>query len=119
MPKEPQDRKPKKADGFSFTANGRTYKLPNLTEKAADSIPAGLTMDAVMEPEDETVQLRLALATLQAAGPSDAAMKALRSLGTTTMLEVVGAWMGELGGSSPSSESTEEPLSTTSEAASA
>jgi hypothetical protein len=116
--KTPQDRKSKDA-GHAFTVAGKTYRLPPVSEEAASSIPGGVTMDAIMSPEDNTAQLRLALATLEAVKPTPAAMTALRSLGTTEMLTVVGEWMGESGGSSESSETTGEPSSTTSVAASA
>jgi hypothetical protein len=116
--KTPQDRKAKD-EGYSFTVAGKKYRLPPVSEEAASSIPGGVTMDAVLNPDDNTAQLRLALATLEAVKPTPAAMKALRSLGTTEMLTVVGEWMGESGGSSESSENTEEPSSTTSAAASA
>lgn len=112
--KTPQDRKTKSDEHFTFTVAGKKHKLPFITEAAANLIPGGVTMDAVLEPDNETVQLRLALVTLQAVKPAPAALTALRSLGTPEMLEVVGAWMGESGRSSGSSETTVEPSSTTS-----
>lgn len=99
--KAPQDHK-SKDDTFTFTVGSKTYKLPNLSETAADSIPGDVTYAAVMEPENDMAQLRLAFASLEAAEPTEAAMKALKSLSTTKMLEVVGEWMGKAGGSSQS-----------------
>lgn len=97
--KAPQDHKAKD-EGYSFTVGAKTYKLPNLSETAADAIPGEVTYAAVMEPDNDMAQLRLAFASLEAAKPSEAAMKALKSLPTTRMLEVVGEWMGKAGGSS-------------------
>lgn len=115
--KQPQDRKAKAQDGFAFTVAGRQFKLPLISERAAAKVPGGITMDAVLEPDDDTIQMRLGLAMLQAVEPTPAAMKALRSLDTEKMLTVISEWMGKSGGSSDSSESTGEPSSTTSEAA--
>jgi hypothetical protein len=95
----PQDHKAKD-EGYSFTVGTKTFKLPNLSETAADSIPGEVTYAAVMEPDNDMAQLRLAFASLEAAKPSEAALKALKSLPTTRMLEVVGEWMGKAGGSS-------------------
>lgn len=97
--KTPQDRKPKDA-GYRFTVAGKTHTLPSVGEDSLSSIPGSITYDAVMRPEDQMAQMRLALATLEAAKPSKAAMEALRSLPTDQMLEHVGAWMGESSGSS-------------------
>ena len=99
--KAPQDHKAKD-EAFSFVAAGKTYKLPNLSESAAEGIPGEVTYAAVMEPDNHMAQLRLAFATLEAVKPSAAAMKALKSLPTPEMLEVVGEWMGKAGGSSES-----------------
>lgn len=99
MATAPQDHK-KKGDGYQFVAAGKTYTLPALSEEAAESLPGEVTYAAIMRPDDDMAQLRLALATLEAAKPTDAAMKALRSLSTKEMLEVVAAWMGKAGSSS-------------------
>lgn len=99
--KAPQDHKAKD-EGYSFTVGTKTYKLPSLGENAADNIPGDITYAAVMDPDNDMAQLRLAFASLEAAKPSEAAMKALRSLPTARMLEVVGEWMGKAGGSSES-----------------
>ena len=96
--KAPADHK--KPGQFPFTVAGKKYVLPTITEAVAEGIDGGVTMDAVMAPDDPAVQMRLAFATLLAAKPSPAALKALRSLPSTRMLEIVGEWMGESGGSS-------------------
>lgn len=94
----PQDRKPK-AGGHKFTVQGKTYTLPAISEESASAIPGEITYAAIMRPEDEMAQMRLGLATLEAAKPSEAALTALKSLPTGEMLEVIGAWMGESSGS--------------------
>lgn len=99
--KTPQDRKPKADGSHKFTVKGKTYTLPAISENSAETIPGEITYAAVMEPENQMMQLRLAFASLEAAKPSEAAMKALKSLPTSEMLEIVGAWMG---GSSDSSD---------------
>lgn len=98
--KTPADHKAKAEAGHRFTAAGKTYTLPPLAEDAAGIIPGDITYAAIMQPDNDFAQMRLALATLEAAKPSDAAMKALRSLPTKEMLEVVSAWMGESSSSS-------------------
>lgn len=97
--KTPQDRKPK-GGGHQFTVKGKTYTLPRPDEGAMDRIPGELTYAAVMNPDDEMTQMRLAFVTLEAAKPSAAALAALKSLSTSEMLKVVGEWMGESSGSS-------------------
>lgn len=100
MPTTPQDHKPKKGTGYKFTVEGKTYTLPMLTEEASTSVPGGVTMDLMMDPDNPQAQLAMAFASLKACNPSPAALAALRSLPTVEMLEVVGAWMGESSGSS-------------------
>lgn len=97
--KTPQDHKSKDG-GHPFTVGGKTYKLPPVSEDAAASIPGEVTYDAIMRPDNEMAQMRLALSMLEACGPSASAKKALLSLSTKEMLEVVGSWMGESSGSS-------------------
>lgn len=97
--KTPADHKAKNA-GHKFTVGGKTYTLPFVNEDAASNIPGKITYAAVMTPDDDMAQMRLALATLEAAKPTPAALDALQSLPTKEMLEVVGAWMGESSGSS-------------------
>lgn len=103
---------------FTFEHDGKTYALPHLSEKDALNIPGGITEDAIMEPESEMAQMRLALASLEAVQPSDEARRALRSMSTGKMFETVMTWMGESEGSSVLPASTVEPSSTTSAPAS-
>jgi hypothetical protein len=101
MTTTPQDRKPKADAPFSFKgADGKSYTLPKMTEAAAETLPGEITFNAVMNPDDSMAQMRLALASLEACKPAPKAMTALKSLGTSAMLEVVGSWMGESSGSS-------------------
>lgn len=95
----PQDRKTRD-NGYRFTVAGKSYTLPNVGEDAAANIPGEITYAAVMDPDNEMVQMRLAFATLEAAKPTPAALAALKSLPTSEMLEHVGAWLGESSGSS-------------------
>lgn len=94
----PQDHK--KSDVFAFTVKGKKHVLPKITEATASKVPGGVTVDAVMYPDDGTVQMRLALFMLSAVDAKPEAMKALRSLPTDEMLEVVTNWMGESSASS-------------------
>ena len=63
--KAPADHK--KPGQFPFTVAGKKYVLPTITEAVAEGIDGGVTMDAVMAPDDPAVQMRLAFATLLAA----------------------------------------------------
>lgn len=102
--KQPTDRKPKAAEqGFTFTHQGKTYRLPEATEETALAIPAELTMDALERPDDQLAETRLALAMLRAAKPSDAAMAALRAMSTGDMVRTLGRWMGDEPGESAGS----------------
>ena len=98
--KTPQDRKPKADAGHPFTVKGKSYRLPPLSETGAMSVPGEVTFAAVMNPGDEFAQMRLAIANLEAAKPTPAAMAALKSLPTGEMLKVVMEWLGEQQGSS-------------------
>lgn len=86
--------------GHRFTVKGKSYTLPPVSGASADAIPGEISYAAIMEPENEFAQLRLALGMLEAAKPAPAAMAALKSLPTADMLKVVGDWMGESSGSS-------------------
>jgi len=97
--KTPQDRKPSDG-GYRFMVAGKSHTLPPISEDAANKIPGEITYAAIMSPDDDMAQMRLAFATLEAAKPKPAALAALKSLPTKEMLEVVGAWMGESSGSS-------------------
>lgn len=98
--KTPQDRKAQADGSHKFTVAGKTYTLPPISEKTAETIPGEITYNAVMEPENNMAQMRLGFATLEAVKPSPAALKALKSLPTSKMLEVFGEWMGGSSGSS-------------------
>ena len=109
MPTTPQDHRPKADAPFTFEATvpnkdgkpaKKKFTLPRMGEDAATDIPGEITYAAIMHPDDEMVQMRLAFATLEAAKPTPAAMSALQSLSTGEMLKVVGDWMGESPGSS-------------------
>ena len=93
-PKKPQDRKPKatKSAEFTFEHDGTTYTLPT-ADKFAQNVPGGITADAILDPESEVAQLRLALAMLAAVEGHDDAKAALRSMSSDRMFGVVGEWM--------------------------
>jgi hypothetical protein len=100
MPATPQDHKPKADAPFTFKVGGKSYKLPKVSESEAMTIPGEITYDAIMQPDSEMAQMRLAFATLEACKPTPAAMSALKSLPTDKMLETLGDWMGGLSASS-------------------
>jgi hypothetical protein len=87
----PQDRKTTDA-AYRFTHAGKTYTLPS-TEAAAGKVPAGITMDAILEPDSEMTQARLGIAMLVACGASDEAMAAVRAMPTSDMITIIGEWM--------------------------
>lgn len=108
-PKQPADRKPKADAPFTFKAPGedksgkvitKTYTLPKVTEEQAAKIPGGITLDAIMKPDDQMAQLRLSLAQLDACEAKPETIAALRSLPTDEMMTVIGEWLGESSGSS-------------------
>lgn len=108
MSTTPQD-KPKAEAAFTFKAKvpgkdgkpvTKTFTLPPITTEAAGSVPGEITYAAIMSPDDDMAQLRLAFATLEAAKPAPAALAALKSLPHSEMLGVVYDWMGESSGSS-------------------
>lgn len=96
--KQPTDRK-QKAQGYTFTHKGKRYALPDFDEQR-EKIPGGVVMDALMDPNSELAEVRLALAALQVSSASDKAMAALREMPSGEMFKIVGEWMGETGGSS-------------------
>lgn len=98
-PKIPQDHKQKNAP-FTFKVAGEVYTLPKVGEDVASKVPGEVTYAAIMDPDNPMAQMRLGFATLEAAGPSEKAMKALKSLPTDEMLAEIGRWMGESQGSS-------------------
>lgn len=100
-PKKPQDRlkKAEKPTGYSFTENDVTYTLPPMAENAFD-VPGRYTKAAVMRPDDETAQMALAFALLDAADIPAETRAVVEDMPTKRMLEVLGEWMGESAGSS-------------------
>lgn len=105
----------KKTENYTFSAKGRRYALPPLTEEQAMGIPGKFTRDAIMNPDNDEVQIRLGFVNLEASSASEAAKKAFEELSTGEMLKVLGEWLGGSSGSSDSSQDTEEPSSTTGE----
>lgn len=100
-PVQPQDHLPANDGVFRFAGrDGKTYTLPEVTEKTAAEIPGDVSYAAIMEPDNDMAQMRLAFTTLEACHPDPAALKALQSLSTKEMLETLGRWMGESSGSS-------------------
>lgn len=87
--KEPQDRKPK-TEAFTFTGiDGKDHTLP-LASKGAEKMSGGDFMDAAMG--GEIGQIKYLFQVLTAAGPSEKALEALRSLSQNAMIEVLEAW---------------------------
>lgn len=95
-PKKPQDHKPKateKADPvFEFEADGKTYTLPT-ADKFGGKVPGAVTADAIMYPDDNAAQLRLALHLLSAVEGYDDTVAMVRSLPSERMFGIVGEWM--------------------------
>ena len=89
--KTPQDHK-SPSDLFTFTVKGKSFTLPS-AEDSAGKVDGGISMDAILDPDDDMAQLRLGLAMLKASGADADAMTALRSLPTEEMLQTVGGWM--------------------------
>ena len=88
-------------DAYSFKgADGKTYRLPKPSDTAALDVPAGITEDALMYPDDQGKQLALGLHLLNLSGISEKDKAAFRALSTRRMLEVVQGWLGKLSGSS-------------------
>ena len=95
-PKQPQDRKKKATEAtepeFTFDHDGKTYALPT-ADKYAGNVPGGITADALLEPDNEVVQLRLGLAMLNAVEGHDEARAVMRSMSSQDMFTVLGEWM--------------------------
>lgn len=79
---------------FTFTTGGETFTLPPAASVAQD-IPGGVTLDAIVNPEDVGAQVRLTMAALSAAA-APAAMAALRAMTTADMMQVTAAWMSHV-----------------------
>lgn len=79
-------------------ANGKTWTLPPLDPEAGNKVAGQIARDAIMQPDNEIVQVRLALATVEAAlGDDSPELKALYSLNTGDMMTVVQRWLGDAG----------------------
>lgn len=90
-PKKPQDHKPK-SPVFEFEHAGKTYRLPT-ADKYAGKVPGSVTADAIMYPEDNAAQLRLALHMLASVEGHDSTVELIRSLSSDRMFGIVGDWM--------------------------
>lgn len=93
MPKQPQDRLPKKGDApseYTFEANGKTYSLP-AAEAAANKVSGKFLRDAYLDGDEG--EARLAFATLEAAVEDTETLEALYALPAGDMLDHVRAWM--------------------------
>lgn len=77
-------------DPFQFTHKGRVYTLPS-AGPAVENMTAGDLIDAVMDPSDAG-ELKLALRTLDAAGPTPETMTALRSMKVDDFSNVIMKW---------------------------
>lgn len=88
---------------FTFRHEGRTYRLPSASD-ATDKMPAGHLIDALMSDDTELAEMRLGIATLQAADVDPEAMAALRAMTLTEFTEVVGRWLRRGGVNAPESE---------------
>jgi len=99
-PKEPADHKPKKDGQFTFTTTEvvdgkkkvKTHTLQNAGPLAL-KVPGGVSMDAILEPENETAQLRLGLAMLMVTDVPKDTMAALRSMPSDEMMTILLRWL--------------------------
>lgn len=101
--KQPQDRKPK-AKPYTFDVvervkvNGRltnktkTYTLP-FASKGAKTLPGKFTRDAIMSPDDESVQLRLGIALLEETGVDQETLDVLYAKPGEEMITILAEWM--------------------------
>lgn len=99
---EPQDHLPKKtrtlADGagltpFQFEHDGTIYELPVADGEAAGQLAGQMVRDAVMNPDDEAAQLRLAIATVEASVNNPTTLKALYSKPWGEVGAILSRWM--------------------------
>lgn len=90
--KQPEDHKTKPKP-YSFKGEGgKSYTLP-FASKGAASVPGQVTRDAIMDRDDETAQMRLGFALLEACGASEAALAAVYAKPTSEMIDLLGEWM--------------------------
>jgi hypothetical protein len=91
-----------KPDGsYVFTSGGKSYTLKPIDEEAtAMRVPARVTQQALMHPDDQMRQASLAMHVLDSSGQDEKVMDALMSLTTGEMMEIIQEWMGESSGSS-------------------
>lgn len=87
------------SQGFSFTWDGRSYRLPPASECRA-RVPAGEMIDAVMDGSDQA-QARFGLVLLHAAELDDHTMNVLRQMPLNRFLTVLGNWLTNTGGVGP------------------
>ena len=88
---------------FTFHHDGKTYRLPSAAD-AAEQMPAGHLIDALMGEDPSLAEMRLGIATLQAADVAPDAMAALRSMTLPEFTDVVGRWLRRGGVQAPESE---------------
>lgn len=91
QPKKPQDRKPKKSAGYSFTgADGENYTLPAPAD-AADRMTGRDMRDAVMGGEREEASMGFRI--LERCEPGQDLLDALYDLPMAETLRIVGEWL--------------------------
>lgn len=89
MTTTPQDHRPPKPKPFSFKANGKTHKLPFVSEGKALMTGRDLR-DATLG--GDVGQLAYLIRVLEAADPSEDALDALYALPEAEMVDVLGDW---------------------------
>ena len=88
-PKKPQDRLPKKSDGFTFDHEGTTYTLPAPTD-ALMKIPGRALRDAFMDGTQG--EMKLAFYCVEAVGADPAAIDALYDKPAPEMTDIILTW---------------------------
>ena len=88
-PRQPQDRKPKASEGFTFDHDGETYSLPAPSE-ALTRIPGRALRDAFMDGTQG--ELRLAFHCVESVGADPEAIDALYAKSAPEMTEVILSW---------------------------
>lgn len=117
-PRKPQDHKPKAAKAlatenglvpFTFEHDGKTWTLPTPDPDAAKLIGGQLVRDALMSPDDEGAQLRLGIASIEAAVNDPDTLKALYAKPWGELVDIIKDWLSAAGAdpgkSEPSSSS--------------